>query len=539
MRKLLDLPTEILDDILKDVISEEMEGYLSNFDRCYPGYMIQLATTCRQFYELIRRHFHSCCTIEYGFDSSLVRLSPKNTDTLLNIYKNDGHLVRKLVVTTTAGCELLPEKSKKAHCQLDDISATIQIFLPYFSNLKSATFSDSDDIPLILLFGGIRAVVTGCLGLKNLVVDVENGLDLGYEIEALAYHPDKIVELDPSRPHACLEMLGISYWPGGRARTDMTRKFLAGLAKILKACTETVTKFVFDDWLADNYDASHRGHAEYPYYEPRNLRNSHGRFWSLPAVTILHIRENPATNRALNDWWPIDPLKVMELGLHATLGTFSKRIAAVTLSYPNIKCLDLTHFNPTAKPTIDYSYLLPFLSERFTNIEHVHTTVPMAQEETKKILGERVMQTYEITYGPPTPHFNTSPKALSREDETSAETPVTLADQTAINTFSILHSRHTLLTGTLADKTTEKEYLTDVSSELELSDDDDIVPYKIGDAFVSLRVEEVREMLENEIKDIDGEIEELEGRIEKDKEEMDELKVHLYAKFGRSINLEA
>ncbi|KAF3091746.1 hypothetical protein TWF569_002531 [Orbilia oligospora] len=130
-------------------------------------------------------------------------------------------------------------------------------------------------------------------------------------------------------------------------------------------------------------------------------------------------------------------------------------------------------------------------------------------------------------------------RMLSREDEISAETPVTLSDQKAINTFSTLHSRHILLTTTLSEKATEKEYLTDVSSELELSDDDDLVPYKIGDAFVSLRVEEVRELLEGEIRVIDDEIEELEGKVRDDKEKMDELKVVLYAKFGKSINLEA
>ncbi|KAK6506162.1 hypothetical protein TWF506_011083 [Arthrobotrys conoides] len=130
-------------------------------------------------------------------------------------------------------------------------------------------------------------------------------------------------------------------------------------------------------------------------------------------------------------------------------------------------------------------------------------------------------------------------RMLSREDEISAETPVTLSDQKAINTFSTLHSRHLLLTTTLSEKAIEKEYLTDVTSELELSDDDDLVPYKIGDAFVSLRVEEVRELLEGEIRVIDEEIEELEGRVREEKGKMDELKVVLYAKFGKSINLEA
>ncbi|KAK6352954.1 hypothetical protein TWF696_004947 [Orbilia brochopaga] len=130
-------------------------------------------------------------------------------------------------------------------------------------------------------------------------------------------------------------------------------------------------------------------------------------------------------------------------------------------------------------------------------------------------------------------------RMLSREDESAVETPVTLADQTAINTFSTLHSRHSILTATLSEKRTEKEYLSDVSNELELSDDDDTVPYKIGDAFVLLRVEEVRELLEKESQEIDEEIEELEGRVRSEQSKMDELKVQLYAKFGRSINLEA
>ncbi|EWC44448.1 hypothetical protein DRE_06816 [Drechslerella stenobrocha 248] len=130
-------------------------------------------------------------------------------------------------------------------------------------------------------------------------------------------------------------------------------------------------------------------------------------------------------------------------------------------------------------------------------------------------------------------------RMLAREDESSADAPVTLADQTAINTFSTLHSRHSILTDTLAQKNTEKEYLADAATELELSDDDDIVPYKVGDAFVCLRVEEVRELLEEEGRALDSEIEELEGRVRNEQGKMDELKVQLYAKFGRSINLEA
>ena len=84
----------------------------------------------------------------------------------------------------------------------------------------------------------------------------------------------------------------------------------------------------------------------------------------------------------------------------------------------------------------------------------------------------------------------------------------------------------------------EKEYLTDVTSELELADEDELVPYKIGDAFIHLPLPEVQAMLEASTVEIDKEIEVIEAKLEGGREEMDRLKVGLYAKFGKAINLE-
>jgi len=84
----------------------------------------------------------------------------------------------------------------------------------------------------------------------------------------------------------------------------------------------------------------------------------------------------------------------------------------------------------------------------------------------------------------------------------------------------------------------EKEYITDITGELELTEEDDLVPYKIGDAFVNLPLPEVRKRLESSADELDTEIEKLEGQMETAREEMEELKVGLYAKFGKAINLE-
>lgn len=101
----------------------------------------------------------------------------------------------------------------------------------------------------------------------------------------------------------------------------------------------------------------------------------------------------------------------------------------------------------------------------------------------------------------------------------------------------------------------EKEDLEEISSELELADEDDKVPYvilqivdslryanpcryKIGDSFVSLPVSEVQELLKAAVESIDKDVSRLEDKLGEYREEMQTLKSSLYARFGKSINLE-
>jgi prefoldin subunit 4 len=62
--------------------------------------------------------------------------------------------------------------------------------------------------------------------------------------------------------------------------------------------------------------------------------------------------------------------------------------------------------------------------------------------------------------------------------------------------------------------------------------------YKVGDCFVSLPQPEVLELLSASTERIDSEVHTLEERLSGIRDEMQELKVALYARFGRSINLE-
>lgn len=62
--------------------------------------------------------------------------------------------------------------------------------------------------------------------------------------------------------------------------------------------------------------------------------------------------------------------------------------------------------------------------------------------------------------------------------------------------------------------------------------------YKIGDSFISLPLPEVQELLSSSTEKIEEEVSGIEEKLGGIREEMRQLKVALYARFGRSINLE-
>ncbi|OGM43699.1 prefoldin subunit 4 [Aspergillus bombycis] len=132
-------------------------------------------------------------------------------------------------------------------------------------------------------------------------------------------------------------------------------------------------------------------------------------------------------------------------------------------------------------------------------------------------------------------------RMLSKEDEVSAageENEVRREDQEKINRFSRLHQRETLLEEQLKAKQKDKEDLEEISMELELADEDELVPYKIGDSFFQLPLADAQSLLSSSTEQIDSEVSGLEEKLSDLRDELQQLKVALYARFGRSINLE-
>ncbi|XP_014002474.1 prefoldin subunit 4 [Salmo salar] len=117
---------------------------------------------------------------------------------------------------------------------------------------------------------------------------------------------------------------------------------------------------------------------------------------------------------------------------------------------------------------------------------------------------------------------------------------VTFEDQKKINTFARNTNRMTEFKDEIEAKKKSLQNLQDASDDLMMAEDDTLlVPYQIGDVFISHTQEETQEMLEAAKELLQQEIKDLEGKVSKIQQVLGDLKVQLYAKFGNNINLEA
>ncbi|GBP67442.1 Probable prefoldin subunit 4 [Eumeta japonica] len=115
---------------------------------------------------------------------------------------------------------------------------------------------------------------------------------------------------------------------------------------------------------------------------------------------------------------------------------------------------------------------------------------------------------------------------------------ISYEDQQKINKFARLNAKVDDLKDELKVRQNDMKNLEEATEELSLADESDMVPYLVGEVFISQSVEDTLKCLENAKIKKENEISDLEGQCEELKSQMSELKGHLYGKFGSHINLE-
>lgn len=116
---------------------------------------------------------------------------------------------------------------------------------------------------------------------------------------------------------------------------------------------------------------------------------------------------------------------------------------------------------------------------------------------------------------------------------------VTPEDQDRINSFSKLilrQDKHKAVLGSLQE---EKEYIDELSLELELMDEDEKLSYNLGDcSFIKLKVSKIIKLLETDLEELNKKEEDISTEIDEIEVILQDLKQKLYAKFGNNINME-
>ncbi|KAF9073648.1 Prefoldin beta-like protein [Rhodocollybia butyracea] len=129
-------------------------------------------------------------------------------------------------------------------------------------------------------------------------------------------------------------------------------------------------------------------------------------------------------------------------------------------------------------------------------------------------------------------------RMIEQEQENDDSTEVTWEDQQQINLFSKLNTRMKAFEAKIDEAKQEKEALDDLSTELELTDEDETVLYKVGETFLHMPLPRATKRLEKDQTDLDAKLAQLTDSSTQCETEMKKLKVALYAKFGTAINLD-
>jgi prefoldin subunit 4 len=121
--------------------------------------------------------------------------------------------------------------------------------------------------------------------------------------------------------------------------------------------------------------------------------------------------------------------------------------------------------------------------------------------------------------------------------DTSPDVEVTWQDQDTLNTFARLNNKAKVIEAELKEKREQLEQVKDAEGDVMMLTEGP-VRFQIGETYFHLSDSDASSMLEKSSEKIEQEIEQLETQASELKGKLSDLKAHLYAKFGRNINLE-
>ncbi|TDG52717.1 hypothetical protein AWZ03_000950 [Drosophila navojoa] len=129
---------------------------------------------------------------------------------------------------------------------------------------------------------------------------------------------------------------------------------------------------------------------------------------------------------------------------------------------------------------------------------------------------------------------NSTSKVFQNHDDVH----ISFEDQQRINRFAKHNVRMDNLKMELEMKKNDLKCVEEALEEIELFDEDEDIPILIGEVFLSHKLNKTQQLLAETKEEAIKEIASIEAKAKVIKAEMDELKAHLYQRFGSNISLE-
>ncbi|EPS38498.1 hypothetical protein H072_7729 [Dactylellina haptotyla CBS 200.50] len=324
-RRLLDLPTEILILIFDKLLSVSKDQYD----------LARISSTSRQFRQLLLPYIYSECNILFEHSYNENSLGCIYRRDKFDFYQKNGHLVKKLIITTDQNMYHNSVPRLVQFQQNPPLPAVIEVLIPSFSRLTIAEFEGKVESRILEVMDAIELVITNCLSLKQLNIkthtrrgksplspsQVEKYLrsKAWSTIQDESY--DEISDARPIAPatqYARLESLKIgireyapgSYWQSSSAASPEENEIpstLEILSSVLYPTLETVKRFRF-------YQIPDPRQAHYEPESPRS-ENKYGppRYLDLPNLESLDIQCSREILSPFDQYVRLNYAKVKEL----------------------------------------------------------------------------------------------------------------------------------------------------------------------------------------------------------------------------------
>ncbi|EPS37784.1 hypothetical protein H072_8448 [Dactylellina haptotyla CBS 200.50] len=407
MPHLLELPTELLEQILDEVMWDDGPRFLAEEPRFHEA--TNIALSCRRLYPIAIPYAYLACRVKFvnrrkdkdpkkyltflcPYGSLMGKCDPLHFD----VYKRYGKFVRDLGIECLInGINGIQKQWKEFEDLKMTIPSRLESVVSSFNNLRTVSlgYGSYDPISAEDFMYTLRTITTTCLSLKELDIYVSKASfrankDRYFDLELL-----EDTEADAPSNYASLDTVKLDLRL--RDRSDLYLGFLMITGRVLHHSLLSVKKL----WITTSfrYESTHF-HVDFHLlvlFNHLGLKKVIRGFWELPSLEKLVCTNGQKALELFNDYLSGRAMGVKEL----TIGEFNETfehyaVPGMASTFPQLRKLRLEPFNYRSERPLERIFEL---KRYLPSLQELEVEV-FAEIFTEDPLRQVIMDTYGEDY---------------------------------------------------------------------------------------------------------------------------------------------